>query len=282
MFNYPKDIYATGLVMLLSCVYSTGSLAVQCGDIIANSQVLTDALSCSDDPALTIEGPEGFLVIEGEGSIECTTNGIGIHMLGRSGLVMGGVVTNCDLGLLLDGDGSHKVIGVTVEESSSAAIFAQSDGNLIRQSTVSNTTNVIASGLELDGERNVAVGNNVSGFLEYGIAGFGFYSYIGNNYVENSELGIILGALVVDGESIGASYCVIESNTVVGSLRTGIGIGAPYTYPNMDNLVTGNTVTGSGNDDILDDNEESDCSDGLNVWSNNTADTSFPSCLKNL
>ncbi|WP_445356249.1 hypothetical protein ACJJI5_10835 [Microbulbifer sp. EKSA008] len=282
MFNPPNKLHLAGLIVLMSGFSSFVTADVQCGDTIADAQILTVALSCSEDPAIRVEGPNGNLTMSGNGAVECTTDGIGIHMLGKSGIVMGGLVTNCDLGLLLDGDGSHKVIGVTVEESSSAAIFAQSDGNLIRQNTVSNTSNVIASGLELDGERNVAVGNNVSGFLEYGIAGFGFYSYIGNNYVENSELGIILGALVVDGESIGASYCVIESNTVVGSLRTGIGIGAPYTYPNMDNLVTGNTVTGSGNDDILDDNEESDCSDGLNVWSNNTADTSFPSCLKNL
>ncbi|WP_444936084.1 hypothetical protein ACJJIW_19080 [Microbulbifer sp. JMSA004] len=268
--------------MLISAFSSYAIADVQCGDTITDSQALTDPLSCSEDPAITIEGPDGSLAMSGDGAIECTTDGVGVLILGTSGIVTGGVVSNCETGLELAGSGLHKVISVTVEESSGAGVFAESNSNLIRQSTLLNTTNVQASGIVLEGVANVAIGNSISGFFEDGIGGFGFFSYIGNNYLEGNGVAISLGARIIDGQTVGASFCVIASNVVENNEVLGIAIGGPYVIPNMDNVVSGNTVTGSGFDDLSDDNEASDCSSGTNVWSGNTANTSFPSCLKDL
>ncbi|WP_444957900.1 right-handed parallel beta-helix repeat-containing protein [Microbulbifer sp. ZKSA002] len=278
----PKTLLAPGVVMSTLYFSSVCIADVECGDTITDAQTLTGELSCSEDPAITVEGPDGSLVMSGEGAIECTTDGVGVLMLGTSGVVTGGVVSNCETGLELAGSGLHKVFSVTVEESSGAGVFAESDSNLIRQNTLSNITNVQASGIVLEGVANVAIGNSVSGFFENGIGGFGFFSYIGNNYLEGNAVAISLGARIIDGVTVGASFCVIASNNVQNNEIWGIAIGGPYVIQNMDNVVSGNTVAGSGFDDLLDDNEASDCSSGTNIWSGNTANTSFPSCLKDL
>ncbi|AWF81698.1 hypothetical protein BTJ40_13155 [Microbulbifer sp. A4B17] len=73
--------------------------------------------------------------------------------------------------------------------------------------------------------------------------------------------------------SVGTSYCVVASNTESNSSETGISIGGPYDLPNQINIITGNSVSGSGLDDLLDDNEASEWSADVNVWSAKTVGT---------
>ncbi|WNZ54509.1 hypothetical protein QT397_16590 [Microbulbifer sp. MKSA007] len=268
--------------MLISAFSSYAIADVQCGDTITDAQELSEALSCSEDPALTIEGPDGKLTMVGDGSVECTGSGAGILMAGSYARLTGGELRGCGIGVSLRGDGFHAVVGVTVEDSDDIAINVESDSNLIRQNTLSNSNNAEAAGIDVFGVRNVVVGNSISGFLVYGIIASGFFSNISNNNLQDNDLGIVLAEQPINGMSVGASFCVIASNSVLGSASYGIFIGGPYDFPNQDNVISGNTVTGSGLDDLLDDNEALDCSSGTNIWSGNTADTAFPSCLKDL
>ncbi|AWF81699.1 hypothetical protein BTJ40_13160 [Microbulbifer sp. A4B17] len=72
----------------------------------------------------------------GDGSIERSTDGVGILAAGDYARLNNGVIRNCQSGLSLVESGFHTVIGVMIEEFSENGIYAVRDGKVIHQNIV--------------------------------------------------------------------------------------------------------------------------------------------------
>jgi parallel beta-helix repeat protein len=170
----------------------------ECGAVLTGHEtyVLTeDVLDCDESaPAITVIGPatlrlnghtvscelELELEPDDEGqSVSIPKEGtIGIRLEGKEARLIGGgkpakeedgtptnVVTGCEQGVVLNGEGEHRVQGVTVTKSSDGAFVVDSDeneliGNVVRQVLAWGDSDTLeGSGFLISGDKNELVGN---------------------------------------------------------------------------------------------------------------------------
>ncbi|BBM04058.1 right-handed parallel beta-helix repeat-containing protein [Microbulbifer sp. GL-2] len=272
--------------------------------------------------ALTVVGPTGYLRMLGGGKITCDNSlgaGIaGVRVKGLSSIVTGGEINSCPTGVILEGVGSHTVLntkildfaldGVEVVSSynfiSGAKILGpevgvSDDGIFIKEgsdyNTISNnyidgagndgilvdgefaviTLNEIknsgSDGVEISAENTSLTNNLIILNDDDGVDIETGFNTISGNFVEgNKEGGIDIDAAVTDN--------LINRNTVLDNATVGIEVSSSAT----NNTVKNNTALDNGEDDLVDLSENAECTNQFNTWSNNTADTSDPDCLKDL
>jgi parallel beta-helix repeat protein len=165
-----------------------------CGDVLTGDQtyVLTsDVLDCdASAPAITVIGPATLklnghtiscALVPGDGGQVPQDDTIGIRLEGKEARVVGGgkpateqigtpnnLVTGCGQGIVVNGEGEHRVQGVTVTRSSNGAFVIESDenqltGNVVRQATAWNNGEPLEGGGYLvAGDKNELVGNIAS------------------------------------------------------------------------------------------------------------------------
>jgi parallel beta-helix repeat protein len=166
-----------------------------CGEVLTGDEtyVLTqDVLDCDESaPAITVIGPATLklnghtiscgLGVDAEGAPVPKEGTIGIKVEGREAYVVGGgkpateqngtttnLVTGCEQGVVVNGEGEHRVQGVTVTRSSNGAFVVESDenrliGNVVRQADAwSNSDPLEGGGYLIAGDKNELVGNVAS------------------------------------------------------------------------------------------------------------------------
>ena len=161
---------------VVACVGTALPAAAQvaCGDTITGTAVLTEDLTCpNDDPALTVDG--GTLVLRGN-TVSCDGNdATGILLIGEGARLSDGTVTACTDGVVLDGEGDHKVCRIDSNENQltgvvlGAGFLVLSDDNLL--CTV--TANANRDGIRvLEGDRNriirATAANNLTAGIDVG------------------------------------------------------------------------------------------------------------------
>merc|ERR1712238_25063 len=113
---------------------------VQCGSVISDNVKLLEDLECdcklgpgSTFAALTVVGP-AVLDLNGH-TVSCTDNSwdttqtdlsLVISVLGRGGAVLNGVVSTGNFGIVLQGDGHHRVEGVTITKTANDGLQVNS------------------------------------------------------------------------------------------------------------------------------------------------------------
>ncbi|WP_444901288.1 right-handed parallel beta-helix repeat-containing protein [Microbulbifer sp. SSSA007] len=272
--------------------------------------------------ALTIVGPSGYLRMLGKGKITCDNSlgaGIaGVLVEGLSSFVAGGEVDACPTGIILEGVGSHSILNTKISNSTSDGVEVISDFNFISGSeiigsgpgssstgvaiteggeyttissnfiddngidgiavrgqntlvTLNEIVNSGINGLLINAENTTVTNNFISFNLDDGIdIETGFNTMSGNVIRENGEDGIDVDNVVTGN--------LINNNYVIDSVELGIAIETNA----VGNTIKDNTAQGSGMFDLIDVTENAFCTNQLNTWENNTADTSSPDCLKGL
>ena len=125
---------AVALTTVMACASTATPAAAQiaCGDTITGTAVLTEDLICpNEDPALTVDG--GTLVLRG--TVSCDVNdATGILLIGEGARLVGGTVTRCLNGIVLEGEGDHRVTGVTstAHTENGFRIFESNGNRIIR------------------------------------------------------------------------------------------------------------------------------------------------------
>jgi hypothetical protein len=94
--------------------------AISCGDVLGpgGSEALSGDLVCEESPALVVEGPtiidlQGFTLacaLADDGSLA----GTGIEVIGSQARIRNGTIENCDRGVVVEGDGRHRLLHLTV------------------------------------------------------------------------------------------------------------------------------------------------------------------------
>ena len=99
---------------------TSAAQAIGCGEVLGPGGVamLSDDLSCEESPALTVEGP---VVVDLQGfTLRCALNhagalaGTGIQVTGSQAEIRNGTIENCRRGVLVEGEGSHRLTHLTV------------------------------------------------------------------------------------------------------------------------------------------------------------------------
>ncbi len=110
-----SGVYGLGMAGLPGIVHST-----DCGGTLQPGQVLNaPLLDCNVFPALTIEGPGSFdlnghtisCALPGDGTLA----GTGIMVVGSGANIRHGTIENCDRGVVVGGDGEHRLKRLTVQ-----------------------------------------------------------------------------------------------------------------------------------------------------------------------
>ncbi|WP_143731469.1 right-handed parallel beta-helix repeat-containing protein [Microbulbifer sp. GL-2] len=305
-FNHSTLINTCTTATILSAVFSISpfALAVECGDIITSTTVLSEPLTCvltQDSPyALTVSGPNGNLKMIADGEIICDTasqHGIaGILVNGFSGLVAGGTITNCPDGLNLEGDGFHIIEDIKILSSPREGIVIDSDSNTIVRNHIIDTGN--DDGIDIRGDNNKILQNYIESAGDQGITINGKFTLVDLNYIVGSfdgDSGIQINAdyttvsqnFVTNNWSNGIQISEGSSNNIVIqnfttkngtsglSDRAGINISG---FNNTNNQITGNTSLDNNAFD-LQDLSDLNCT-GKNTWTGNIFKTSNPGCLK--
>jgi parallel beta-helix repeat protein len=142
-----------------------------CGETIASGNwVLTANVGpCSDGaPALTVEGPahldmDGYMVLcEADGGDVPT----GIQVTGQNARISDGTVKGCNTGIAVEGDGHHRLEGITVVGSQDRGINIGSDGNRLEWVTVLGSGD---EGMRIEGDGNRVVEGRAAGNHNHGI-----------------------------------------------------------------------------------------------------------------
>ncbi|WP_445365874.1 right-handed parallel beta-helix repeat-containing protein [Microbulbifer sp. ANSA001] len=297
------DTCKTSSILAAVFAISPFVFAVECGDVINSTTVLSEPLTCEltqDSPyALTVFGPNGNLQMVGDGEIICETasqHGIaGILVNGFSGLVSGGTITNCPDGLNLEGDGFHIIEGIKILSSPREGIVIDSDSNTIVRNHIIDTGN--DDGIDIRGDKNKILQNYIESAGDQGITINGEFTLVNLNHI----VGAIDGA---SGIQVNADHTTVSQNFVTNNYSNGIEItdGASNNIVSQ-NFVTKNGTSGfsdraginisgfnstnnqiSGNTSLdnnafdLQDLSDTNCT-GINLWTGNIFKTSNPDCL---
>ena len=210
----------------------------ECGAYLTgdDTYILVADLTGCEDTALTVVGP-AKLVLNGhsvscapelDGSVKEGT--IGILVEGKDGDVLGSgkltarenanTVTGCEQGVVLNGDGDHRVQGVTVTRSTDGAFVVESDenklfGNVVRQAAPWANSDVIEhNGFVVAGNNNLLVANSAAD-VETEEDGAGFNIEGDSNVLEHnvSKDNEAYGYRVAGAEN------VLDSNTALKNLK---------------------------------------------------------------
>jgi parallel beta-helix repeat protein len=218
----------------------THAAAVGCGDTIRAGEraKLTGDLACLESPALTVEGG-GELDLGGH-TVTCLEDGDGVVLTGEGARLANGIVKSCLTGVVLGGDGGHRVEGVTAADHKADGFLVDGDDNVL--------------------VRNAATGNAESGFRIW-------HDGTGNRLARNRA------AWNTDGICVGADDNVVERNRAEDNVRAGIRVLSSKTG----NVVLDNVARLNGSGDLIED-LVTDCT--ANGWQGNAFVTRNAECLE--
>jgi parallel beta-helix repeat protein len=130
--------------------------AIECGDILARGHhKLTKDVTCIGPgvPALTLEGGAN-LDLNGC-TVDCDETGReGIVLEGRNARVRNGIINGCRNGVVITGDGHHKVLQLIVENNTREGIRVRSAYNQVINTEARNNRR---RGFKIDGDDNSLV-----------------------------------------------------------------------------------------------------------------------------
>jgi parallel beta-helix repeat protein len=210
-----------------------------CGAYLTGDEtyiLVGDIQDCEAIPAVTVVGP-AKLQLNGF-SISCAEaeDSVGILVEGHDGDVLGtgrstarpnaNTVTGCVRGVVVSGDGKHRVQGVTVTKSTAGAFVVESDenkivSNLVRQSRIWSGPNpvpppvaIVGSGFVVEGNNNLLVANSAADVEAEEDTDAGFNIQGNENVLE--------GNISKDNEAygffVGGEGNVLDANTALKNL----------------------------------------------------------------
>lgn len=294
------------LVTLFTLILEGGLLtaeAIDCGDVIgAGKEVKLDRdLHCSGDVALTVIGPATLNLkghtIYGHRAMDC------IVVEGKQAKVMNGTVTNCDNGLMVKGDGQHKIVKIAAADNDGDGFTVDSDGNSLILNTATGNgedgfdvdgngnrlvnnmaENCGDEGIEIDGDQNELTNNKSTGNRQDSIEIDGDENKLFNNTAANDA---------DDGIVIDGNRNMLHNNNAFGNAGDGIEVdgdgnkltnnkaedngesGIDLFSGNANNALTKNVARQNGDYDLMDNTQG--C--GSNQWSKNKFVTSNQDCI---
>ena len=190
-------------------------------------------------------------------------NVLGIRALGGGSVITNGTVTNCQVGIELNGSGSHTLSNVTINNNCDG-LHVESNGNVVSTNDVSGN---LCGGIIIEADNNTIDGNQVSNNACHGIQ------------IDSG------GELLSQGQKVvGVVNQIVQNNTVnnngtVGFPDCGRGIVIYDDHNGLQtlNIVQNNTATGN----IVLDLEDEHVACDTNTWTGNTFGTASPaSCIK--
>jgi hypothetical protein len=283
----------TGILLLGMGMFFPQAEAFECGDILARGHhKLTEHVTCSTnegDPALTLE--DGANLDLNGYTVDCNNpteppgdERDGIVLEGRNARVRNGIIIRCYNGVVINGDGHHKVLQLIVENNTRQGIRVRSDYNQVINTEALNNER---RGFKIDGDENklvncLAEDNGRNGILIDG----------GNdNKISNSAAfrSCRDGIEIDNGRD---NYLINNSVADNGNLDTCKARGQDYnpcSYAGIDikgddaedNIVINNRTSGNiGCDEDLnviernlwDENVDEDGNCDMNRWNNNRVD----------
>ena len=295
---------------------------VNCGAVLGpgGSFKLDRNLECDTAPALIVVGPtqlnlKGFTVTCVRASEDDPlTNGI--EVTGQNAKLQNGLVTGCHDGVVVAGDGHHKLLDVTAEVNEGAGFLVESSENqFVRNTAKENGTPMNEDvGFRINGSMNEFVGNVASSNTEDGYRMTGDSNRFVNNIAEdNHQHGFRIqpgsdneltnnssAKNEDDGFRIRASDGSADGNRLHNNEARGNGeSGIRFRDDSNDNNVTNNVTESNteygirlgdetdGNEvfrNVARDNGAYDLGDDhgdcdSNVWSKNVFETADPDCI---
>jgi hypothetical protein len=263
------------------------AMAVDCGDVLVGpaSVRLDRDLSCAGATALTVR--DGATLNLGRHSLTCLAGGTGVAVEGEGARVAGGVVTGCDVGVAVEGDG-HLVYDVrarfnglgfradggveglrlrdnSAEFNHAAGFQVEGDGNTIASNAASGNGD---AAIVVRGDDNLLSRNRTNGnCLTVGCAGAYVVGGSGNRVIRNTATGEETGIVLTRG----TSGSVVMRNRI----RYGLARGILVEQGAEGNVLRGNMVRTVGAD-LVDANGTCVAND----WRGNAFHTRTPACLE--
>jgi hypothetical protein len=208
-----------GAVVALTIASTPAGAQVLCGDVVTGIGTMTaDIVGCAVNPAVIVDG--GTLRMDGFMIEACTADGI--HVIGTAGRVEEGRVSNCVNGIVLDGNGSHRIEYVRVDQNSGAAFLVNVSSN--RFEYVSSSNNAVGWDFAVGADNNdvkysVSSGDTTAAIVD------GDGNDFRDTLISASSLGVILGG---DSNEFRDSALIETSVNVTGNdnrVRYGYSVG---------------------------------------------------------
>jgi parallel beta-helix repeat protein len=309
--SHGKEMGFFGLALLIG---SSSTLAVNCGDHLTGGSVRIDEDigPCTEDPALTVEGPanvnfNGF-------TVECEEAGTtGIVITGHNATVQNGTVLNCEDGIRVAGDGQHQILKMTVTSSQqnygNRGFRVTSDDNRLVGNMAQSFN---GEGFRVEGEANRLVNNQALNNSGHGfrLEGNGKHQLINNRAEGNAQEGFRLdsddnslinnvgsnngdegfrarngaGNSVINNRAKGNGATNDEAGFRIQSVENlllnntaveNVGDGILLQESAESNEVAHNTAHNNGDTDLVDENLDCDNND----WFENKYDTRNQDCI---
>jgi len=263
------------------------AVAVECGDVVVGpaSVRLERDLFCFGATALTVR--DGATLNLGRHSLTCLSGGTGIAVEGQGARVGGGVVTGCEVGVAVSGEGhlvhdirarfnglgfraDAGVVGLRLrgngaEFNQAAGFQVVGDGNTVASNVAFGNGD---AAIVVRGDDNLVSRNRTNGnCLMVGCAAAFVVGGSGNRLVRNTATGEET-SIVLTG---GASASVVTRNRIRYGLARGILVEQEATG----NVLRGNVVRTVGAD-LVDANGTCVAND----WRGNAFRTRSPGCLE--
>ena len=255
--------------------------AVSCGDVLASGKtvVLGADLTCTtEDPALTVTN--GTVLNLNGHTVRGNGNGFGVILDGAGSGLKNGTIENTDAAVILTGMGGHLVRNLTVTNCNDG-IASLSDGNVIEKC---KAIGIVYDGFFIEGNgnwliKNIATGSH-SGFFLFGSN----TSLLRNRAVENRGNGFEVNSdnnkflrNVSDGNTNGNGFLVNgDSNWLVHN-RARENKLAGIAVSKEDNRLIRNRTKNNEEVDLTD--VHADCRG--NIWKKNFFGTRIPAtCIK--
>lgn len=269
--------------------FATAQAQVMCGDVITTHQVLTQDLSCPGfDPALTIQGPGGSLDMRRH-TLSCAgSNAGGIDVNGTGAVLKSGTVSDCSIGVVLDGRGNRVLNGMILENNSIDGLDLFGSEHRVSGTTARNNA---ADGFCIDGDgSSILTGNHATNNGDSG-----FDTIEGDTYVSNVANGngaegfkvrtnnILNSNLARNNDTDGFSIIDNGSRLTRNSAQNNFDDGIDVDSGSLNNKLSQNTAAdngsadleGNGGFDLEDDNTNCD----NNTWTSNRG-TRNQTCIK--
>ena len=251
--KYAKRMALVTAILLFGMgMFFSQAEAFKCGDTLARGHYkLTEDLTCfSTDPG------DSALILEGGANLDLNGNTVdcnnddkreGIVLEGRNAKVRNGTITNCYNGVVITGDGHHKVSQLIVENSNREGIIVVSDYNqLINTESMNNGRRGFYIGIDDDDDQVTADDNNLVNCLakDNGRHGFLIDGGIDNKIISSAAFDNGNQGFLIDG----GNNNKIKNSAAFDSCRDGIEI-----KKGNDNSLINNYVADNGNPDTCGD-----------------------------
>lgn len=245
--------------LILSGGISLEAAEIECGQTLENgSFYLRDDLDCTGyDVGLTLVNASLYMNRHTLSGASDT----GIEVLAEGSKILYGKVTECGVGVVVNGD-NNAIIGVSVTGNDEEGMIVNGDNNRLLANKVADNG---GDGIEVNGSGNNIFNNKASGNESEGIGVAGGSNRIVRNTVIRNEEGI---------EIEGTGAC---DNDVRGNMaRENTGAGIIIEEGATNNKIISNVSLRNGTYDLSDD--QPDCDE--NTWRVNISRTRNQNCIR--